>query len=83
MALSSLPMKINVGTLMRLRRYAVILTRIIVGLTFVVAGWAKAIDPWGFVIKMGEYFSAWGLAIPHERWLRLVWEWHVWNFVPA
>ena len=66
MALSSLPMKINVGTLMRLRRYAVILTRIIVGLTFVVAGWAKAIDPWGFVIKMGEYFSAWGLAIPHE-----------------
>lgn len=42
------------------------LARIITGLTFVVSGWAKAIDPWGFVIKTGEYLSVWAWNIPHE-----------------
>lgn len=42
--------------------------RIIVGLTFIVSGWAKCIDPWGFVFKISEYLTAWHLAdyIPME-----------------
>lgn len=40
--------------------------RVIVGLTFVVSGWAKSIDPYGFIIKVGEYLAAWNLDVSHE-----------------
>ncbi len=59
-------MKLSVTTEMRLRRVAVVLCRLVVGLTFAVAGWAKAIDPWGFVIKVGEYLAVWNIEVPHE-----------------
>lgn len=59
-------MKLSVSARMRIRRILVIAARIIVGVTFVIAGWAKAIDPWGFVIKVGEYLAVWGLTLPHE-----------------
>lgn len=39
----------------RLYTAAVWLARLIAGATFVVSGWAKAIDPWGFIIKVEEY----------------------------
>ncbi len=44
------------------------LLRLLVGLTFVVSGWAKAVDPYGFVYKIGDYLSAWGLSgvFPYE-----------------
>jgi len=45
---------------------AVIAARILVGITFIISGWAKAIDPWGFVIKVGEYLNGWDWSIPHE-----------------
>ena len=32
--------------------YAVISLRIIVGLLFIISGFAKAIDPWGFIFKI-------------------------------
>ena len=51
---------------MRLRLITLVLCRILVGVTFLIAGWAKAIDPWGFVIKTGEYLDVWKLALPHE-----------------
>lgn len=51
---------------MRLRRASVWAARIIVGATFAVAGWAKAIDPWGFVIKTGEYLAVWDMSLPPE-----------------
>lgn len=52
---------------MRLRRLAVVLCRLTVGAAFALAGWAKSVDPWGFVYKMGEYLNVWGLTeIPHE-----------------
>lgn len=35
--------------------------RIIVGATFVFSGFAKTVDPWGFIYKMYEYLSAWGI----------------------
>jgi len=59
-------MKLSVSTKMRLRRILVIVCRILIGVTFLIAGWSKAIDPWGFVIKVGEYFSVWGLEMPYE-----------------
>lgn len=59
-------MNLSISSRMRLRRVVVIVSRIIVGVTFIIAGWAKAIDPWGFVIKMDEYFAVWGLSLPHE-----------------
>ena len=59
-------MNLSISSRMRLRRVAVVLSRIIVGVTFLIAGWAKSIDPWGFVIKMDEYFAVWGLSLPHE-----------------
>lgn len=44
--------------------YAVILLRIIVGAVFVISGFAKAVDPWGFVFKIEDYLSAWSFAEP-------------------
>lgn len=40
------------------------LVRIIAGGVFVASGLAKSIDPWGSVYKIGEYFAAWGWAVP-------------------
>ena len=39
-------------------KVVVILLRIIIGATFVVSGFVKAIDPMGSVYKFQEYFSA-------------------------
>ncbi len=50
-----------------LQTVAVWLCRIIVGLTFIISGWSKAIDPWGFLFKVQEYLTEWGLlSIPRE-----------------
>ncbi|MDE6468432.1 MAG: hypothetical protein K2L28_05980, partial [Muribaculaceae bacterium] len=51
---------------LRLQRAFVWLCRIIVGLTFVISGWAKAIDPWGTLIKVEEYLTVWGFSLPRE-----------------
>ena len=51
---------------LRLRRILVWLCRLAAGAVFVVSGWAKAVDPAGFIIKVGEYLSAWDLQVPHE-----------------
>lgn len=44
-----------------LTRIAVWAARLIVGLTFVVSGMAKMIDPYGSVNKFNDYFAAWGM----------------------
>jgi len=38
--------------------------RILVGATFILSGFVKGIDPWGSVIKIGEYFTVWGWDVP-------------------
>ena len=45
---------------------AVWAARIAVGVTFIISGWAKAIDPWGFLLKVNEYIAAWGYVLPRE-----------------
>lgn len=47
------------------------LFRLLVGATFVISGWAKSIDPWGFIYKIEEYFTVWGLIVPRELTLML------------
>ncbi|MCH5220910.1 MAG: DoxX family protein [Muribaculaceae bacterium] len=53
-------------TKLRLRRIAVWLCRFIVGAAFIISGWAKSIDPRGFIIKVNEYLSAWDFSLPVE-----------------
>lgn len=43
---------------------AVIVLRIIIGGLFIFSGFVKAVDPWGSCIKIGEYFTAWGIDMP-------------------
>ncbi|MCM1337157.1 MAG: DoxX family protein [Candidatus Amulumruptor caecigallinarius] len=45
---------------------AVILLRLIIGSVFIASGFAKAIDPWGSVYKISEYFAAWHFSVPHS-----------------
>ncbi len=53
-------------TRLRLQCLGVWLARLIVGFTFIISGWAKAIDPWGFLIKTGEYLQVWHMSLPRE-----------------
>ncbi len=49
---------------MRNRRFIKILShicRIILALTFIFSGFAKAVDPWGTALKVSEYLSIYGL----------------------
>ena len=36
--------------------------RLIAGAAFIVSGWAKLVDPSGFVFKIREYLNVWGLS---------------------
>ncbi len=49
-------------------RVAFVITfRLIVGATFLYSGFAKAVDPWGFMYKIQEYLEVWGMAwVPRE-----------------
>lgn len=38
--------------------------RIVIGATFVMSGFVKMIDPWGFLFKLEEYLSLWHMAQP-------------------
>lgn len=40
--------------------------RILVGGTFIFSGFAKAVDPWGFMLKIEEYLMAWHIAFVPE-----------------
>lgn len=38
--------------------------RILVGLTFLLSGFAKVIDEWGFVYKIEQYLAVWDIFVP-------------------
>lgn len=40
------------------------LLRLAVGAVFILSGFVKAVDPWGSIIKIGEYLAVWGLHVP-------------------
>ncbi|MDE6332919.1 MAG: DoxX family protein, partial [Muribaculaceae bacterium] len=40
--------------------------RLIAGGAFIVSGWSKSIDPWGFIYKIEEYLSVWSINEPRE-----------------
>ena len=42
------------------------LCRIIAGGAFVVSGWSKSIDPWGFIYKIEDYLAVWQINEPRE-----------------
>lgn len=42
------------------------LCRIIAGGAFVVSGWSKSIDPWGFIYKIEDYLAVWQMSEPRE-----------------
>ena len=44
--------------------YAVVALRIVVGALFVLSGFAKAVDPWGFIFKIEEYLAVWNITEP-------------------
>lgn len=51
--------------LLRLYHPAIVwVIRVLIGLTFIVSGFVKGVDPWGSCIKIGEYFEVWGWGIP-------------------
>ncbi len=43
-----------------------VLSRIVVGATFIFSGWAKAVDLWGFIFKVREYLVVWDWNVPYE-----------------
>ncbi len=47
---------------------AVWIARLLCGAVFILSGWAKAVDPRGFVFKIGEYLNVWGIdrLVPYE-----------------
>ena len=59
-------MKLNLKNKLRFRLSAVWAARIAIGITFIISGWAKAIDPWGFIYKVEEYLSVWNFDVPRE-----------------
>jgi len=46
----------------RYQKIVVEICRTIVGLVFVFSGFVKAVDPWGFAYKIGEYLAVWDVS---------------------
>ncbi len=44
------------------KSFIVIVCRLLLGLTFVVSGAAKIVDPWGTALKVGDYLQVWGVG---------------------
>lgn len=59
--------KIAVGPGMR--RWLVWALRITVGAIFIMSGFVKSVDLWGFTFKIEEYFQAWNISMPLSLYL--------------
>lgn len=59
--MQSLPSSNSPGRKVVGTAWSVWTTRTVLGAVFVLSGLSKAIDPWGGLFKIGEYFGAWGV----------------------
>ncbi len=51
----------------KFRLIATWICRLLVGATFIISGWSKAVDHWGFMFKIQDYLTAWNIhSVPHE-----------------
>ncbi|MDE6581820.1 MAG: DoxX family protein, partial [Duncaniella sp.] len=65
----------------RITTVVVVILRLAVGATFIISGWAKAVDPWGTVYKISEYLDVWGLEIPRALVTSVTFLLSAWEFV--
>lgn len=56
----------ELSELTALQKVLVWACRVLVGGVFILSGWAKSVDPAGFIIKVGEYIAVWHWTVPHE-----------------
>ncbi|MCM1164050.1 MAG: DoxX family protein [Muribaculaceae bacterium] len=61
---SSSPSRTKVSDILG-RAWLVWVMRLLIGGVFIFSGFVKAIDPWGSVLKIGEYFDVWGFHVPN------------------
>ena len=45
--------------------------RLVIGGVFVMSGFVKGIDLWGFVYKTSEYFMVWDMPQPHSLYVMI------------
>lgn len=75
------PLSIDTAAPSTAVKVIVISLRIIIGVLFVVSGFAKAIDPWGTVYKISEYFSVWDISVTTGITTALAFLLSTWEFV--
>lgn len=73
--------KSNTTLRRRLTTAAVVILRIVIGATFILSGWAKAIDPWGTVYKITEYLDVWDMDVPRALVTSFTFLLSAWEFV--
>lgn len=56
----------KVRTVTRRLAVAVIILRLIAGATFIISGFVKMIDLYGFIFKIEEYLAVWGWSLPRS-----------------
>ena len=44
--------------------YVVVMLRVVIGAIFIISGLSKAVDPWGFIFKLEDYFAVWNFTEP-------------------
>ena len=47
------------------KRMAIWVLRLALGAVFILSGFVKLVDLWGFVFKIEEYLAVWNLMQPH------------------
>ena len=57
----------KIGHFFSSHRAAIVwILRIVVGAVFILSGFTKAIDPWGFIFKIEDYLGVWNVNVPRS-----------------
>lgn len=65
----------------RFQTFSVWILRIVVGAVFIYSGFVKAVDPWGFIFKLEEYFALADVTLPRSITLLLSLSCSIYEFV--